>query len=204
MLLIASAVSARFGSRHIFEDVTVRVRPGELIAVVGPSGSGKSTLLSITSGLMKPTTGSVAAIADDGSLLGTPLPYCSWVPQGSNHLGARTVLDNVIIGGLGSGRCRREAQGLAEVALLRVGLLDRVAEPSWMLSGGELQRLAIARALCLERQFLFADEPTGQLDASNTRLVFDLFRSAADSGLGVVIATHDLSIADSCNVVVEL
>ena len=204
MRLSVVEVEARFGTRRLFTSVSFEVAAGQVIAVVGPSGSGKSTLLAIASGLLRADSGEVSVLAGDGAAARTVSPWCAWVPQGAGNLGARTAIDNAMLGGLGSGLGRREARALAMVALDRVDLIDHARARASALSGGELQRLAIARALCLARPFLFADEPTGALDVANTQHVFRLFRKAAGDGSGVVIATHDLSIAEQCDHLVEL
>ena len=197
-------VSARFGPRALFEKVSFEAHSGEVVAVVGPSGSGKSTLLGIASGLLAPDAGTVTVTYGDCAVSRAIAAWCAWVPQGAASLGARTALDNAMLGGLGRGFSRRESQRHADCALRQVGLVARRTTRAALLSGGELQRLAIARALCFDRPFLFADEPTGSLDATNTRGVFELFRAAADEGTAVVLATHDLSVVGQCDQVVQL
>lgn len=201
---MADAITMDFGQRVLFRQLSVSIQEGESVAVMGPSGAGKSTLLGILSGLISPSAGRVYAIDATGELSGSVASMCAWVPQGSNVLGARRTLDNAMLGSLGRGRTRSEARAEALTSLRRVALVDAAHKPASVLSGGELQRLAIARALCQARPVLFADEPTGSLDAENTRLVSDLFRAIAGEGVSVVVATHDPEVARRCDRIVSL
>lgn len=193
-------IGQRFAKRELFRDVTFSVRSGEMTALTGPSGSGKSTLLMIASGLAPPTAGVVLLEETvTGASEQMRASEVAWVPQGNNALGARSVLDNAMLGALARGASQRVAAELAMIALDRMDLSDRCTEPASVLSGGELQRLAIARALCADRPFLFADEPTGSLDRRNSNAVSAALRRAADAGLGVVVATHDQNVAATCD-----
>ncbi len=195
-----TGVAKRFGERQLFENLDVEVAAGEMVALTGPSGSGKTTLLTIMSALLEPDSGKVELVNGDPD---RPRPMrahlASWIPQGNNMLGARTVLDNAMIGALAAGGDRSHAQELAEHALGRMGIDERRDDHAAVLSGGEQQRLAIARALCSGRPFLFADEPTGSLDRTNTEMVVAALRRAADEGIAVIIATHNLAIAPHCD-----
>ncbi len=195
-----TGVAKRFGERQLFENLDVEVAAGEMVAVMGPSGSGKTTLLTIMSALLEPDAGQVELVDDDlDHLRPMHAHLASWIPQGNNMLGARTVLDNAMIGALASGSDRFHAEELAEHSLQRMRIEDRRRDRAAVLSGGEQQRLAIARALCSGRPFLFADEPTGSLDRSNTEMVVAALRRAADEGIAVIIATHNLAIAPHCD-----
>jgi len=200
LIIRLNDIGQQFAQRELFRSVTFTVRSGEMMALTGPSGSGKSTLLMIASGLALPTTG-VVRLEDtvSGSREQMHPSEVAWVPQGNNALGARSVLDNAMLGALARGASRRDAAELAKIALDQMDLSDRCTEPACVLSGGELQRLAIARALCSDRPFLFADEPTGSLDRANSDAVAAALRRAADSGLGVVVATHDQNVAAACD-----
>jgi ABC-type lipoprotein export system ATPase subunit len=192
-------VGMQFASRELFRDVCLTLAEGELVAFTGPSGSGKSTLLSIASGLIAPTTGAVYLASGDTESARMSPREVSWVPQGNNALGARTVLENAMIGSLANGCRRRQAAEVAMAALTTMGLSQLYRQPAALLSGGELQRLAVARALCSARPFLFADEPTGSLDRDNSASVTRAIRSAAELGLGVLVASHDPAVAASCD-----
>jgi putative ABC transport system ATP-binding protein/lipoprotein-releasing system ATP-binding protein len=131
---------------------------------------------------------------------GVDAPLCdvsSWILQTVNVLPERSVLDNVAIGALVRGASRTRARELAAERLALVGLADRLDDPARLLSGGEVQRVVIARALATGRPFVLADEPTGQLDHSTSRVVLDaLFTTAG--GAGVVVVTHDPDVAARC------
>lgn len=205
MQLALSGVAKSFGARRVLTDIDVVVAAGEMLAVTGPSGSGKSTLLAIMSGLLSADTGRVELVDPSTGVVGPMRPHlAAWIPQGSNVLGARSVLDNAMVGALAAGCDRAGGEVLAERALSQMGIETRRLDNASVLSGGEQQRLAIARALCGGRPFLFADEPTGNLDLLNSRTVVTALRRAADSGIAVIVATHDLAITPSCDRVLVL
>lgn len=200
MRLELSGVVKSFGDRRVLTGVDLVVAGGEMLAVTGPSGSGKSTLLAIMSGLLAADAGHVRLVDPDApSALPMRSHLAAWIPQGSNVLGARSVLDNAMVGALATGCDRSSGEELAERALSQMGIEERRFDNACVLSGGEQQRLAIARALCGGRPFLFADEPTGNLDRLNTRTVIAALRRAADDGIAVIVATHDPAITPSCD-----
>jgi lipoprotein-releasing system ATP-binding protein len=192
-------VSHRYGNGPaVLRDIDLEVGPDETVAIVGPSGSGKTTLLSILGGLLRPTEGEVTL---DGLLVGRqglPPGSLSWVFQTINLLGRRTALENVAIGLYAVGYGRAEAGGAATAMLGVVGLAELAQQPAMRLSGGEAQRAGIARALVGGPRFVLADEPTGQLDRSNSELVAGVLFSARPAGTSVVAATHDPLIAGKC------
>ncbi|WP_456819907.1 ABC transporter ATP-binding protein [Cellulomonas sp. URHB0016] len=183
----------------MLDGARLTVEQSETIAILGPSGSGKSTLLSVLGGLVSPTGGSARVDGADASLR----DVSAWVLQTVNVLPERTALDNVAIGALVRGVTRRQAEAEAAERLALVGLGDRLADPVRLLSGGEVQRVVIARALATRRPFVLADEPTGQLDHSTSDVVLDaLFTSAG--GAAVVIVTHDPAVAARCTRTVQI
>lgn len=197
-------VSFRFGDREVLTDFTADIEAGRVTALVGPSGSGKSTLLGGIAGYVRPTTGRVTVSSGSRSRREIPRPeHIGWVPQGANALAGRTVLDNVMIGVLSRGVGLREATGIARTALDKVSLGDRAASLARELSGGELQRIAFARALASGRPIILADEPTSSLDAANTRNIVDLLY-ALRSTATVVVATHDPALIDAAERCVNL
>lgn len=197
MRLSASEVTHRFGQREpVLVDVSMDISRGETVALIGPSGSGKSTLLSILGGLLPPSSGSVE---QDGH----HTIHVAWVLQTTNALGRRTVFDNVALGLRAERPPRSEARSRTLDAIRSVGLAERAGAPAASLSGGELQRVSIARALVSDAPFIFADEPTGQLDHSTSRSVMDvLFGNVHRAGL--VLATHDERVADRCDRVLAI
>jgi ABC-type lipoprotein export system ATPase subunit len=197
-------ITHRYGERTLFEGITTTICAGTVVGVVGPSGSGKSTLLAIMAGLLQPTRGTVT-LRSNGLARTIDPRYTCWVPQGSNAFGSRTVLDNAAVGALAHGEHRRRAKELALDALRSVGLGEFTARTAQTLSGGELQRLAIARALCTGQPLLFADEPTGSLDRTNTLHIIEIL-SAVASGrqLTIIVATHDPLVAEHCDFLIRL
>lgn len=189
-------------TRLVLSDAHLAVEEGESVAVLGPSGSGKSTLLSVLGGLLAPTRGSAHVQRPDGAVVRLR-DACAWVLQTVNVLPERSALDNVAVAGMACGLSRREALGDARGRLSAVGLQDRAGDPARQLSGGEVQRVVIARALASRRPFILADEPTGQLDRSTSDIVLDaLFTSTG--GAGVVVVTHDPAVAERCGRLVRL
>ncbi len=185
------------------DSVSLEVRSGEVILILGPSGSGKTTLLSILGCLLRPTEGQVAVNGSDVSLLSDAelsrfrRQEIGFVFQSFNLLNFLTAQQNVevVLGlnGIGGAAARARAADL----LGQVGLGHRLDFSPADLSGGERQRVAIARALANQPSLILADEPTGNLDSRNGRLVVDLLASRArERGRGVVIVTHDTRILD--------
>jgi ABC-type lipoprotein export system ATPase subunit len=199
--LVADGVVVRYprSTRAVLAGADLAVDEGETVAILGPSGSGKSTLLSVLGGLVRPTDGSVRVEGGDGGLR----DVSAWVLQTVNVLPERSVLDNVAVGGLTRGLTRASARADAARRLDGVGLGGRLAEPVRVLSGGEVQRVVIARALASGRPFILADEPTGQLDRATSDVVLDaLFTTAG--GAAVVVVTHDPDVAARCDRVARI
>ncbi len=200
MHLTASNVTHHFGPRRVLDDVTLTVRRGEAVALVGPSGSGKSTLLSILGGLLVPDNGAVvyqAGSTPEGDV------DAAWILQTTNAFGNRSVNDNVAIGTYSRRLSPTERRDRVASALRAVALTDRLQARAKTLSGGELQRVAIARALVSQAPFILADEPTGQLDQDTTGKIVDLLFSALDT-TGLVLATHDPLVSDRCDRIVRI
>lgn len=191
--------------------VDVRVESGEFVAIMGPSGSGKSTLLHILGGLESPTDGTVAAAGiryddlDDKALTRFRRDHVGFVFQFFNLLGSLTAAENVLLPALIAGRHEPELERRASELLARVGLEGRAAHTPSELSGGEQQRVSIARALLLSPEIVLADEPTGNLDSRAGREILRLLRSVCDSaGHTIVMVTHDPAAAAVADRVVFL
>jgi len=191
--------------------VDVTVEGGEFVAIMGPSGSGKSTLLHILGALETPTAGSVAVAGerydglDDKRLTTFRRDHIGFVFQFFNLLGSLTAVENVMVPALISGRRDEALTARAYSLLERVGLRDRADHVPSELSGGEQQRVSIARALLLEPELLLADEPTGNLDSRAGVAVLRLLREISSTeGHTVVMVTHDPSAAAMADRIVFL
>lgn len=178
---------------------------GELIALVGPSGAGKSTLMNIIGGLDKPTSGSII-FKDSDIYKMSELElnkyrgkYMGFIFQFHYLLEDFTALENVMMPMLLNGVSQNSAKERALELIEKTGLLDRAGHYPSELSGGEQQRIAVARALSNKPELILADEPTGNLDKNNSIIVLDMLKKQAESGVCVIVVTHDEYIASSCN-----
>ncbi len=185
------------GSVWALAGVSLTVRAGELVAVMGPSGSGKSTLLSIAGGLEVPTSGSVeVAGVGLGGLDSTAVAHLrrdriGYVFQDFNLVTDLTAAENVALPLELGGSSARAARAAAVTALDEVGLPEVADRFPDQLSGGQQQRVAIARALVGERRLVLADEPTGALDSRTSLAVLQVLRARIDAGAAGVLVTHE-------------
>lgn len=181
--------------------VSVRIDRGEMVAVVGQSGSGKSTMLHVMGTLDGPTSGTVliegidTSVLSDDRLAAIRGRRVGFVFQRFFLLAGVAVIDNVANGLLYTGATRPQRREAAAAVLERVGLGDRIWHRPNELSGGETQRVAVARALVHEPAFVLADEPTGNLDSASSASIMDLFMSLHDEGRTIVVITHNEDIA---------
>lgn len=192
MSVEVAGVSHVYGKRTVLRDVTVTFEPGTISAIRGPSGSGKTTLLAIIGGLIKPSAGAIRHPIYGPSDV-------QWIHQSVNTLARRSAVDNVALSLYGKGMSRRPALDRARIALARVGMTGMELRRVSTLSGGELQRVSIARALACEPRLVLADEPTGQLDRSTSENVFAALAELCGTDTVVILATHDLEIASKCH-----
>jgi putative ABC transport system ATP-binding protein len=211
--LVLEAVSLTLpsaaGPVEILRGLDVRIGPGERVALVGPSGSGKSSLIAVAAGLERPTGGRVllfgqdlAKVDEDGRAR-LRRGKVSLVFQAFHLLPNMTAEENVSAPLEIAGE--RDATAVARAWLERVGLSARTRHYPHQLSGGEQQRVALARALAPRPQLLFADEPTGNLDAANAAHVAELmFDLAAETKAALVLVTHDEGLAGRADRVVRL
>ena len=199
-LTVRDASIAYGGGGPVLRDVSVTVRPGELLAVTGPSGAGKTTLLAAMAGLLTPVAGQV--LVDDDPLRGRDDAVARGVvliPQDNGLAAILTAAENVTVAVIATGGSPAEARRGTAEALDLVGLTGHGDQLIEELSGGQQQRTAIARGLALRGDVLLADEVTSELDAANRQRVIDLLRAEADRGAAVVLATHDPEAAAACD-----
>ena len=188
------------GSITVLKDISLTVNRGEFVAVMGASGSGKSTLLNVLGGLLAPDSGTVTVDGMDlGSMSDASLTVyrrgrVGFIFQMFNLVGTLNVEENILLPSLAGGR--RVAPAALDAMIEKVGLSHRRHAMPDTLSGGEQQRVAIARALVSGPALVLADEPTGNLDSENTRLMGDLFRDLHRAqGCAFVLVTHAPDVA---------
>lgn len=197
-----SGVAKRYpGGKEALRDVSFSVAGGELVFVTGRSGAGKSTLLKLIPAIERPSAGTVLVNGQNiGALRRPAIPYLrrnlGLVFQDQKLLYDRTVFDNVMLPLFFSAHLPKEAARRARAALDKVGLLEREKANPIQLSGGEQQRLAIARAVVNRPSVLVADEPTANLDAESAARVLDIFVAFNQVGVTVLIATHDAALVE--------
>lgn len=187
----------RFGytpDHLIWSDLNLEVQQGETVACMGPSGSGKSTLLALLGGLITPSAGQVWFRDERAQQVG-------WIQQTTNVFGSRTVIENVAMGAYQTGVGPTRALTLARAALETIEMAGFERRQVSSLSGGEVQRVVIARAVVSGADLLLADEPTGQLDATTTELVLDAIAALMQlhPHMALLIATHDAAVAARCD-----
>jgi putative ABC transport system ATP-binding protein len=206
---LSKTVPSPEGPLTILSDVSVAVRAGETLAIVGASGAGKSTLLALLAGLDSPTSGRVSIAGvditdlDEDGRAAVRGRHVGFVFQSFHLIPSLTALENVMLPL--ELRARRDARQAAAQALEQVGLTPRAAHYPKQLSGGEQQRVAIARAFVTEPAVLFADEPTGNLDTHTGQRITDLlFELNRNVGSTLVLVTHDRGLAQRCGRTLEL
>lgn len=183
------------GQSVLFQGLSREFFPGHKYALTGPSGSGKSTLLSIIAGWMKPTSGSVAA---EG------ITRISWVFQNPHGVGPRTALDHVVLPLLAQGHRRVDAEAKALALMDSLDLALVAGRRFRELSGGEAQRLMLARAIAAAPELLLVDEPTAQLDPRTGASVNSALQAISARGAIIIVATHDPATRDACTDVLDL
>ena len=193
----------------ILDDINLKVSASSSLAVVGPSGSGKSTLLGILAGLDSPSSGEI--FINQKPLHNLPeearakirKDSVAFVFQNFELLSGLNALENVMLPL--ELKNKRDAKEIALNYLNKVGMENRLMHYPQQLSGGEQQRVAIARAFACEAEVLFCDEPTGNLDSSNSELIANLiFDAFKESSSALIVVTHDLALADRCDQKIEL
>lgn len=217
MILSASTISKSYASKggegrlHVLDGISLDLNQGESVAITGPSGSGKSTLLHILGGLDRPDSGTILYRGNDMSKLSAE-SLAKWrnkevgfVFQFHYLLPEFTACENVMMPALIHKDAGVDPKKRALDLLARVGLSDRANHRPSELSGGEQQRVAVARALMNRPSLLLADEPTGNLDEKNTMQLMELLSQIrTDEGMTMVMVTHDQQLTRYCNRVITL
>lgn len=206
MLLETRELSMSTQGHKLFNGVTMQCEPGSIVALTGPSGAGKTTLLGCLGLLVRPTSGTilfdgVPVSFKDRNRARFWRDYAAFIYQDYGVIEDESVAYNVAL--RGSKRSLARDERVAEV-LKQVGLGGRASQSAAVLSGGEKQRLGIARALYKNAQYIFADEPTASLDADNRSMVMNLLRDAAHQGASVILATHDEELVKQSDLVLDV
>ena len=206
---LGKQVSSPEGTLAILADVSLSIRRGESVAIIGASGAGKSTLLALLAGLDEPTSGRAVLAGNDLTRLdedgraAVRASHVGFVFQSFHLVPSLTAIENVMLP-LELAR-RPDAREAAREVLGRVGLAERVGHYPRQLSGGEQQRVAIARAFVRQPDVLFADEPTGNLDAATGEKIMDLlFGLNRATQTTLVLVTHDRQLAARCDRIIRL
>jgi putative ABC transport system ATP-binding protein len=196
---------------HALQSVDLEVRRGEFLVIVGRSGCGKSTLLNLMGGIDKPSSGEVFVAGHDVSQMGEAQltqyrrATVGIVFQFFNLMPLLTVLENAVLPALLAGKDKQQSEGRARELLVSVGLGERIDQQASLLSGGEMQRVAVARALINDPQLVLADEPTGNLDSQSAASVLDALHMVTQKeGKTVVMVTHSREAAQVGTVVREM
>ena len=214
MMIIASNITRDFFTGGInvraLDDVNLSVQKGEFLAVIGRSGSGKTTLLNVIAGLDHPTTGKIMINDQDISNFSdhqmTQLRrhHIGFVFQSFGLLPLMSAAENIELALRIAGNNAKQRRERTRELLELVGLENRSQHRPYELSGGEQQRVAVARAIANNPPLIIADEPTGELDSNTGQQIFTLLRKVAESGVTVITATHDPFVIDHVDRVVEM
>lgn len=196
MLIVGTSLSHSFpGQPELFTELSFSWSGGDLIALRGASGSGKSTLLSMLAGWLTPSAGAISR---------TDVSTTTWVSQSPYGTAGRTALDHACLPLLVSGMTRSAAETAAKEVLETFGLAKIVDTPFGALSGGEAQRLMLARAVLSDADLVLIDEPTAQLDPQNASTITAVLGNLAGDGRIVVVSTHDERVAARCHATLAL
>ena len=200
---VSLSLDGNAGIVDILKDISIDIQEGESIGIVGPSGSGKSSLLMLMGGLERISNGTINLLGqnlsemNENKLASFRRSNVGIIFQSFHLIPTMTALENVAVPLELSGN--KDAFGLAEEAVVKVGLEDRLLHFPSQLSGGEQQRTALARAVIANPKILLADEPTGNLDHDNGKIVADyLFELHTENKATLVLVTHDLELAERC------
>lgn len=205
MIIELKNINKKYGSRELFQNLDFSIKKGEMVAITGASGSGKSTLLNIMGLIDKPDSGEVL-------IRGNKNPYdkekiklnlfrnnIGYLFQNYALVDNYTVSKNLDIALEYVKVTDKDKKKLKEEALDKVGLLDKLNNKVFELSGGEQQRVALARLMLKKNDIILADEPTGSLDENNKNIILKLLKQLNNEGKTIVVVTHDKVVADICH-----
>lgn len=210
-MIKAESITKSFGSLQVLKGIDVSFKAGEIVSIVGPSGAGKTTLLQILGTLSKPDSGSVTingletTSMDEAGLASFRNNSIGFVFQFHHLLPEFTALENVCIPAFIGKKSKQEAMGRAKELLDFLSLNDRLEHKPSELSGGEKQRVAVARALMNKPDVIMADEPSGNLDSKNQEELHQLFFDLRDKfGHTFIIVTHDNQLAEMSDRIIHM
>ncbi len=199
-LVAMNKVNKHFGDLHVLKDIDLEIAAGEVVVVIGPSGSGKSTLCRTINRLETFESGSIAIdgqpLPDEGKALAELRADVGMVFQSFNLFAHKTILENVTLGPIKVRKVKKaDAEARAMELLTRVGVQEQAGKYPAQLSGGQQQRVAIARSLAMEPKVMLFDEPTSALDPEMINEVLDVMIELAQSGMTMVVVTHEMGFA---------
>lgn len=210
-MIEAQGIKRTFGKTPVLHGIDVRIGSGEFVAIMGPSGSGKSTLLYALSGIDRPDDGTIKVFGEDitkmraSELAELRLQRMGFVFQQPRLLSTINLLDNVVLPGVVAGKEPKEKiVARAQELMAQADVAELVDRDVSQASGGQLQRVAVCRALVNSPELLFCDEPTGALNSANAARVLSLIEGEAKRGTTVVMVTHDAAVAAAADRVLML
>lgn len=209
-ILTLTGIKKRIGSEEILKGIDLTINRGEFVAILGASGSGKSSLLYIAGLLDAPSEGEVHLLeqkvdfSKKSKLSYLRNKHLGFVFQFHFLLPEFTLLENVMLPALKSNKNQKEIKERALQLIEFLGLKDKINRRVYQLSGGEMQRTAIARALINNPELLLADEPTGSLDSKNTQRVMEIFKKVNELGTTILMVTHELELTRHTTRIIEV
>lgn len=209
-LLKAENINKVLGKEHILKNISLTINEGEFVAIIGPSGSGKSTLLYILGLLDTPTEGNIyiqsqkVDFKDKKRLSVLRNQKLGFIFQFHYLINELSVYENVMVPMLKSGKDVKLAKKIVFSNLEKFGLKGKEHRKPFELSGGEQQRVSIARAISNDPILLIADEPTGNLDSKNTQIVMDIFNKLNQEGKTIIMVTHNLELTTKASRIIKI
>lgn len=210
-MIHATGITKNFGSLQVLKGIDLTINKGEFVSIIGASGAGKTTLLQIIGSLDKANQGELIVDGinlnqlSDKQLAAFRNQHIGFVFQFHQLLPEFTALENVCIPGFIAGRKKQEVEARAKELLDKMGLAERIGHKPNQLSGGEKQRVAVARALINQPSLILADEPSGSLDSANKKELHSLLRQLCNEyGLTILVVTHDKELAEVSDRIIEM